>query len=119
MIHINGGGNIKELVEIFKALSDEHRVKIVEMLVGGELCACDIQEQFQLTQPTISHHMKVLIQCGLVEGEKRGKWMFYFINDKKINELREFTEGIANRDTSLERVSSCQCDGERKKKEDK
>ncbi|MBM7615088.1 ArsR/SmtB family transcription factor [Alkaliphilus hydrothermalis] len=119
-INVNGGDGIKELVDIFKALSDENRIKIVQMLVGGELCACDIQEHFQLTQPTISHHMKVLMQSGLVEGEKRGKWMFYCINDLRINELKAFIDGVTKKgfeddQTMIDRISYCQCDGERKK----
>ncbi len=59
--------------ECFKALGDDTRLQIVMMLSDGEKCACDIQENFQLKQPTISHHMKILQQAGLVLVEKKRK----------------------------------------------
>lgn len=67
-------------VELFKALSDENRLQIVEMLTNGELCACRILEKFNITQPTLSHHMKILCDCGLVKGRKQGKWTYYSIS---------------------------------------
>ena len=81
---------MKEYVEIFKALSDENRLKILCMLACGELCACDIQDSLNLTQPTISHHMKILQQAGVIEVEKRGKWAFYSIKQDRIDHLCNF-----------------------------
>ncbi|MCL2834760.1 MAG: metalloregulator ArsR/SmtB family transcription factor [Treponema sp.] len=69
-----------EHAELFKALSDGNRLMILEMLTEGELCACRILEKFKITQPTLSHHMKILCGCGLVNGRKMGKWTFYSIN---------------------------------------
>ena len=57
---------------IIKALSDPSRLKIVDILSCGEMCACDILEHFDFTQPTLSHHMKVLMECGIVECRKEG-----------------------------------------------
>lgn len=67
------------VLPLLKALSDENRLGILELLLGadGELCACEIEEAFKLSQPTISHHMKVLREAGLVDGEKRGLWVYY------------------------------------------
>lgn len=67
------------VVPLVKALSDETRLAIVELLLGAddELCACDIEDAFDLSQPTISHHMKVLRDAGLIDGEKRGQWVYY------------------------------------------
>ena len=67
----------EEFSKVFKALSDPTRLQIYDMLSCGELCACKILERFQLTQPTLSHHMKVLCQVGLVEGRREGKWIHY------------------------------------------
>ncbi len=53
------------------------------MLSCGELCACEILEKFSITQPTLSHHMKILCDCGLVNGRKEGKWMHYSLNGEK------------------------------------
>ncbi|AKL94109.1 transcriptional regulator ArsR family [Clostridium aceticum] len=85
---------MKEYADVFKALSDENRLKILKILNCGELCACDIQDHLNLTQPTISHHMKVLQQAGLVNIDKRGKWMFYSINPVKAQELCKFVKEI-------------------------
>lgn len=75
---------------IFKALADETRLKIVEMLSCGEMCACDILESFQITQPTLSYHMKILTDSGIVINRKEGPWVFYGNNDELIKEVKEF-----------------------------
>ncbi|MEG0306750.1 MAG: metalloregulator ArsR/SmtB family transcription factor [Clostridium sp.] len=80
-----------EYVQMFKGLADETRLKIVKMLTEeDELCACKILENFNITQPTLSYHMKILIDCGLVIGNKEGSWIHYRINAERIDELREF-----------------------------
>ena len=76
--------------KIFKALSDPNRLKILEILSCGEKCACNILEYFDFTQPTLSHHMKVLIDCGLVLSRKEGTWNYYTLNDSNANELVMF-----------------------------
>ncbi len=72
--------DFKEYSLLFKALSDETRIKILYMLSRGELCACNILEEFHITQPTLSYHMKNLCDNGLVESRKEGVWMKYSIN---------------------------------------
>ncbi len=80
-----------EFSEIFKALSDPNRVKIVNMLSEkDELCACRILEKFEMTQPTLSHHMKILCTCSLVNSRKEGKWSYYSLDDQVISEIKEF-----------------------------
>ncbi len=73
--------------KVMKALSDPKRVKIIDMLSHGELCACDILKQFNFTQPTLSHHIKVLVDVGLVTVEKTGTWHHYSLNETTINQL--------------------------------
>lgn len=73
----------------FKALADETRLKIVEMLCDGELCACKILESFNITQPTLSYHMKMLCDCGLVEGRRDGIWMRYTLNNDNFRKIRK------------------------------
>lgn len=64
--------------ELCKVLADETRLRIVALLAGeDELCACDVEACFDLAQPTISHHLKVLKEAGLVIAEKRGAWVYY------------------------------------------
>lgn len=76
-----------ESLKILKALGEETRIKIFEMLRGGKLCACKILEKFNISQPTLSHHMKILCDSGLVLAEKDWKWTYYSIDRKKLNEL--------------------------------
>ena len=70
----------KQITVIFKALCDENRVQIFRILQNGELCACHLLEELNLSQPTLSHHMKILCDSGLVAGRKEGKWMHYSIS---------------------------------------
>lgn len=70
----------KELAVIFKALGDERRVQLLKLLKSGEQCACKLQESMGLSQPTLSHHMKILCESGFVEARKEGKWMYYSIS---------------------------------------
>lgn len=68
------------LAKVFKALGDPTRVKLLSMIAGssaGELCVCDLTEPVGLSQPTVSHHMKLLVEAGLVTREQRGKWAYY------------------------------------------
>lgn len=65
---------------IIKALSDWNRVRIVDILSCGEKCACDILKDFEFTQPTLSHHMRVLIECGLVNCREEGLWRYYSLD---------------------------------------
>lgn len=83
-----------------KALSDETRIKIFYMLSQGEHCACKILEEFNITQPTLSYHMKILCESGLVCGRKDGVWMRYSINRDNLDRIKELFEDIS---TMLER----------------
>jgi len=75
---------------LFRALSDPNRLMIVDMLSCGELCACVILKKFNITQPTLSHHMKTLCGCKLVNGRKDGKWTYYSLNEETVSSLRAF-----------------------------
>jgi len=84
----------EKYVPVFKALGDITRLKIVEMLSCGELCACNILEYFQITQPTLSYHMKILTECGLVKSRKEGSWMRYSIEKELAFEMKQFLDLI-------------------------
>ena len=70
----------KKIAQIFKALCDENRVQIMKLLRSGEKCACKLLDELNISQPTLSHHMKILCDAGLVTGRKEGKWMHYSIS---------------------------------------
>lgn len=89
----------KETALIFKAFCDENRIRILQSLLTGEKCACRLLEEIQVTQPTLSHHMKILCDSGVVCGRKEGKWMHYSISEKgadyAIRCLQELTKATA------------------------
>jgi ArsR family transcriptional regulator, arsenate/arsenite/antimonite-responsive transcriptional repressor len=68
------------LAQVFKALGDPVRIRLVSLIgahQGGEVCVCDLTSAFDLTQPTISHHLKVLRSAGIIDSERRGTWVYY------------------------------------------
>lgn len=71
---------LEEKYKIFKALADINRLHIIELLQGGELCACKLLNEVHVGQPTLSHHMKILCDSGLVSARKEGKWVYYSLN---------------------------------------
>jgi len=85
-----------QLAEMFKALSHPVRVQILDLISqgGGELCACNIEEHFNLTQPTISHHLKVLREAGLIRSENRGVWVHHQVDQAALSALQEWLKGI-------------------------
>lgn len=91
--------DISNVVLIFKALSDKNRLQIVELLSGKELCACKILEKFEITQPTLSHHMKILSDCGIINTRKNGKWSYYSLNVETLEKFKHYiNEFNANKD---------------------
>jgi ArsR family transcriptional regulator len=92
-----GGDSVacyQDYVPMLKAISDETRLKIIDMLSCGELCACDILEAFNITQPTLSYHMKILTECGIVTGIRSGAWMNYTLNKDKADDLIIFISNV-------------------------
>ncbi len=79
---------------ICKALSDPNRLQVIQILTGGERCACELLEQLQITQPTLSHHMKTLEDCGLVSTRRKGKWSHYSLNSDQWTAFRDYIESI-------------------------
>lgn len=93
-----------ETAEVFKAFCDENRIRILEMLQTGEKCGCKLLEELNVTQPTLSHHMKILCDSGIVEGRKEGKWTHYKIsNDGRNNALKLLEEITGTQNTCIEK----------------
>lgn len=84
-----------DIALICKAMGDSNRLRIIQMLTRGEKCACELLEQFAITQPTLSHHMKILCGCGLVETRKEGKWSYYSLNERTLIAFKQFIESLS------------------------
>jgi len=82
----------RELARAFAALSDPARLRILSMLASaeaGEICACDLVAPVGRSQPTVSHHLKVLSEAGLITGDKRGRWVWYRAVPERLAQLRD------------------------------
>jgi len=103
--------NYDDNAKIFKALSDSSRLRIIDILSCGEKCACDILENFNFTQPTLSHHMKVLSDCGIVQCRKEGLWSYYSLDTSNCSKLMLFLMNLVTdtEDCICKDKSKCQC----------
>ena len=98
----------RRVVAVFKALGDENRIRILKLLHGGEKCACKLLEELNISQSTLSHHMKILCDAGIVTGRKEGKWMHYSICCEGVCQLR----GMLQELLAPENIpSDCSCKG--------
>ncbi len=93
--------NYIENIRIFKALSDENRWKILEILKSGEKCACVLLNELDIQQSTLSHHMKILCDSNIVVGRKSGKWMHYSINEEGLEIVKNCIDMILNKSNSI------------------
>ena len=93
---------------MLKAIGDEYRLLILDMLKDGEKCACKLLERLGISQPTLSHHMKILCASGLVSGRREGKWVHYSINRIQWEGLLLRLASIAS---GSENGLSCECIG--------
>ena len=84
----------KRMAAMFKAFADENRIQILELLRDGERCACRLLEEMNITQPTLSHHMKILCDSGIVVGRKEGKWMHYSISEDGMRDVRNYLDEL-------------------------
>lgn len=81
-----------DIAATFAALGDPVRVRIMSMLAAapdGAACGCDLEGPLELSQPTVSHHLKILREAGLVEGTKEGRWVFYRVNPDRLDDIRD------------------------------
>lgn len=79
-----------ELARAFKAIGEPVRLRLLSLIAshaGGEACVCDLTGAFELSGPTISHHLKVLREAGVIEGERRGTWIYYRVRSETLRAL--------------------------------
>lgn len=84
------GARAAELSRVFKAIGDPVRLRLLSLIAshdGGEACVCELAGVFDLTAPTISHHLKVLREAGLISGERRGTWVYYRVHPEVLAQL--------------------------------
>ena len=95
LLHAHDGAALDEatcvsLAQMFKAIGDPVRLRLLSLITshaGGEACVCDISSPFELSQPTISHHLKVLRSAGILDSERRGSWVYYRVIPESLQRL--------------------------------
>jgi len=88
---------------VFKAFCDENRLMILEMLQSGEKCACELLEKLEIVQSTLSHHMKILVESGIVSARNEGKWTYYSISGNGVTIAKDLLIKL----TAI--INNCDC----------
>lgn len=105
---------MRELLKVMKALSDPGRIKALKILEGGELCVCRVQEALELSQPTVSKHLRQMEDAGLVQSRKQGPWVYYRLHENPptpyaaalLRHLRDWLAGNADLGRALELLAA-------------
>ncbi len=98
----------KKTAVVFKAFCDENRIRILKLLRTGEKCACKLLEEINVTQPTLSHHMKILCDSGVVAGRKDGKWTHYSISPEGADYASKCLKSLTTIDEVCEEKPCCE-----------
>ncbi|MGG7164874.1 ArsR/SmtB family transcription factor [Clostridium ihumii] len=96
----------KENAKVFKAFCDENRLMILELLKNREKCACLLLDDLHISQSTLSHHMRILCDSGVVESRKEGKWTYYSISESGLQHAKELLNRLA--DVNIKK-NNCNC----------
>ena len=94
--HIYMRHQLTQLEDLFKALADETRLRILGLLAGGEICVCHIHESLRITQPKASRHLAYLRRAGLVETRREGLWVYYRLSDSRDPMRRAIRQAVAH-----------------------
>ncbi|MCK0514995.1 metalloregulator ArsR/SmtB family transcription factor [Anaerobiospirillum sp. NML120448] len=92
---------LERKAHVFKALSDPNRLKILKILKKGEICGCELLKELNISQPTLSHHMRILCEANITKGRREGKWVFYTFNIDGIKLCRKSLEYFTTVDDDL------------------
>ena len=86
-----------EYLRVFKAFADANRIRVLELLCEGEQCACILLDDMKISQPTLSHHMKILCDAGIVKSRRDGKWNYYSIDPDGCEYARRLIKQVAEK----------------------
>lgn len=100
--------NYSDSAKVFKAFCDENRLMVLELLQSGEKCACVLLEQLHIAQSTLSHHMKILVESGVVAARKEGKWTYYSFNPDGVLYARQLLKKLTMLNKKQHAAECCQ-----------
>ncbi len=92
-----GSNNVSRAAELFHALSDEIRLNVVQLLIGGERCVCDLMADLDLAQSRLSWHLKTLSDAGIITGRREGRWNYYSLNVDALQEAESILAGLRHK----------------------
>jgi len=101
--------NNELFAQISKALSDPNRLQIIQMITTQERCACKLLEHFDITQPTLSHHMRILSDCNLIKTRKDGKWSHYSMNVDTLDAYKKAVDQLCGSAEAFSSEEDCRC----------
>ena len=101
-----------ESAKVFKAFCDETRLMVLELLQNGEKCACVLLEKVSVSQPTLSHHMKILVESGIVSARKEGKWIYYSISRSGCEKAAELFVQLTTIVNNMDNDDNAKCLGD-------
>ncbi len=99
--------DFKRIEEIFKAFCDESRLRIINSLRTGEKCACTLLEEVPVAQSTLSHHMKILLDSGIVSRRKDGKWTYYSLSESGCEMTKNLLDDMLEKSTDYKTYTMC------------
>lgn len=102
--------NYEYNAKVFKALCDPNRLMIIELLKNGEKCAFDLLEEMKISQSTLSHHMKLLCESGVINCRRDGKWMYYSLSKKGFERAHGLLNEIMEAAVLLDTDGECSCE---------
>ncbi|ADQ15396.1 ArsR/SmtB family transcription factor [Halanaerobium hydrogeniformans] len=100
----------KKLVKMLKALADENRLMMIELLSYNSMCSCHFVEELEISQPNVSHHLKILKEAGLINATKRGRWIDYSLNTESIELIKAEINSILAESAVISNFKNYDCD---------
>ncbi len=85
---------MRELIQVLKAVSDKNRIRIIKMLEQKKMCVCELSAVLEITQPSVSKHLSILNNAGILKDERNGQWIDYSLNDEIINQYAPTIKNI-------------------------
>ncbi len=85
---------MRELIQVLKAIADKNRIRIIKMLEKKKMCVCELSAVLEITQPSVSRHLSILNNAGILKDERNGQWIDYSLNDERINQYAPVIKNV-------------------------
>ncbi|MGM0548907.1 MAG: ArsR/SmtB family transcription factor [Bacillota bacterium] len=100
----------KKIIKILKAIADQNRLEMLKLLSSEQLCSCHFVDILEISQPNVSHHLKILKEAGLIKASKRGRWIDYSLNKENIKLVKKEIDNILENEKKEFKFTKINCD---------